>query len=72
MNLVPLSKLSRSSTFWVAIMLPALQVLAARNGVEVPWDVVLAGIASYGVKEAAGKLPASRAPIDAPLTQSQS
>ena len=50
-------KLRNSSTLWVSILLPALNVATQTFlGVTIPWDVILTGIGAYGVKEAAGKL----------------
>jgi hypothetical protein len=54
-----LDKLRTSSTLWVSILLPTLNVVTQHFlGVVVPWDVILTGIGAYGVKEAAGKLAA--------------
>ena len=55
-----LDKLKNSSTLWVSILLPTLNVLTQQFlGVTIPWDVILTGIGAYGVKEAAGKLSSS-------------
>jgi hypothetical protein len=52
-----LNKLKNSSTLWVSILLPTLNVLTMQFlGVAIPWDVILTGIGAYGFKEAAGKL----------------
>jgi|TARA_R110002126_G_scaffold177801_4_gene326739 hypothetical protein len=56
-----LDKLKNSSTLWVSILLPTLNVLTQHLlGVTIPWDVILTGIGAYGVKEAAGKLASSK------------
>jgi hypothetical protein len=52
------AKLLTSSTFWCSLILPALNVIATALGYPIPWDVVLAGVGAYGVKEAAGKFKA--------------
>ena len=58
-----LDKLKNSSTLWVSILLPTLNVLTQHLlGVTIPWDVILTGIGAYGVKEAAGKLASSKVP----------
>lgn len=54
-----LTKIRSSSTFWVALVLPVLNVVSSALGYPIPWEVVLTGIGAYGVKEAAGKLHAS-------------
>jgi hypothetical protein len=55
-------KLKNSSTLWVSILLPTLNVLTMQFlGVTIPWDVILTGIGAYGVKEAAGKLADAKA-----------
>lgn len=62
-----LNKLRNSSTLWVSILLPTLNVLTMHFlGVTIPWDVVLTGIGAYGVKEAAGKLADAKAAAPAP------
>ena len=62
-----LDKLRNSSTLWVSILLPTLNVLTQHFlGVTVPWDVILTGIGAYGVKEAAGKLAEAKAATPAP------
>jgi len=48
------SRLTQSSTFWASILLPALKVLSSHFlGIEIPWEVVLAGIGAQGVRNAA-------------------
>lgn len=72
-----LAKIASSSTFWVSLLLPALKVLLAKIGIEIPWEAIIAGQGAYGVKEAAAKLapvvavkvptvPAAPAPTPAP------
>jgi hypothetical protein len=56
------AKLLTSSTFWCSLILPALNLVATALGYPIPWDVVLAGVGAYGVKEAAGKLKAAPSP----------
>lgn len=51
-----LTKIASSSTFWVSLFLPALKVLLAKIGIEVPWEAIMVGQGAYGVKEAAAKL----------------
>jgi hypothetical protein len=47
-------RLTRSSTFWASLLLPALKVLSSHFlGIDVPWEVVLAGIGAQGVRNAA-------------------
>jgi len=55
-------KLLSSSTFWCSLILPALNLVATALGYPIPWDVVLAGVGAYGVKEAAGKFKAPPSP----------
>jgi hypothetical protein len=52
-------KLLSSSTFWCSLILPALNLVSTALGYPIPWDVVLAGVGAYGLKEAAGKLKAA-------------
>jgi hypothetical protein len=48
------TRLTQSSTFWASILLPALKVLSSHFlGIEIPWEVVLAGIGAQGVRNAA-------------------
>jgi len=61
----PAGKLLSSSTFWCSVLLPALNLISTALGYPIPWDVVLAGVGVYGVKEAAGKFKAP------PTTDSQ-
>lgn len=56
------AKLLSSSTFWCSLILPALNLVASAFGYPIPWDVVLAGVGAYGVKEAATKLKAAPSP----------
>lgn len=56
------NKLLTSSTFWCSLILPALNLIATSLGYPIPWDVVLAGVGAYGVKEAAGKIKAAPSP----------
>jgi hypothetical protein len=51
-----LAKIASSSTFWVSILLPALKVLLAKIGIDIPWEAIMAGQGSYAVKEAAAKV----------------
>lgn len=51
-----LEKLTRSSTFWASLILPALNLVLGHFGIVIPWEVIGVGIGSYGVKEAAGKV----------------
>jgi hypothetical protein len=47
-------KLTRSSTFWASLLFPALKVAASTYlGIDVPWEVVLAGIGAQGIRNAA-------------------
>ena len=39
-----LSKVRDSSTFWVAILLPALNVVSTLCGYPIPWDVVAVAV----------------------------
>jgi hypothetical protein len=53
-----LSKVRDSSTFWVAIILPVLNVVSTLAGYPVPWDVVAVAVGGYAAKEAAAKIRA--------------
>lgn len=53
MKIAALGKLVSSSTFWCSVLLPALNLVSTTLGYPIPWDVILAGIGAYGVKEAA-------------------
>lgn len=61
MKIVALGKLVSSSTFWCSVLLPALNLVSTTLGYPIPWDVILAGIGAYGVKEAAAKIKAPAA-----------
>lgn len=50
------SKVRDSSTFWVAILLPALNVVSTLCGYPIPWDVVAVAVGGYAAKEAAAKI----------------
>ena len=54
--LAVLQKIVGSSTFWVSVLLPALKLLMAKIGIDIPWDAIFVGQGAYGVKEAAAKL----------------
>jgi hypothetical protein len=52
------TKVRNSSTFWVSILLPALNVVSTLCGYPIPWDVVLTGVGGFAAKEAAAKIRA--------------
>jgi hypothetical protein len=51
-----LSKIQGSSTFWVSLLLPALNLVSTAFGYPIPWDVVAVAVGGYAAKEAAGKI----------------
>jgi hypothetical protein len=59
-----LRKLAASSTFWASIVLPAINLVSTALGYPIPWDIILAGVGGYAVKESAAKLakPSSSTP----------
>lgn len=57
------SKLKNSSTFWVSLILPALQLVVQHFlGITIPWEAVASGVGAYGLKEAAAKVTVKAAP----------
>lgn len=69
--LAVLQKIIGSSTFWVSILLPALKLLMAKIGIDIPWDAIFVGQGAYGVKEAAAKiapLVAAKTTVTPPTT----
>jgi hypothetical protein len=48
------TRLTQSSTFWASLLLPTLKVLSGHFlGIEIPWEIVMAGIGAQGVRNAA-------------------
>lgn len=55
-----LSKLLHSSTAWASVIIPLVQAAANHYGAGIPWEVSLASVFGYAVKEGADKLAARR------------
>jgi hypothetical protein len=54
----PLKTLASSSTFWTSILLPTAKVVLEKvfPQIAIPWEVIAAGVAAMGVRNAGVKI----------------